>query len=122
LVVAELGPTGTVVGIERGGVLLAIERVVAVIQWQEGEATWPGLAGRLYEVERKRAAIARARSVGAAAIVSAQQQAGVVTLAQRHQAPSLAELDEALRLAGHVDGVGGEPRDQRAGRGAGGGG
>jgi hypothetical protein len=121
LVVAELGPAGLVLELERRFVVRAVDRVVAAAQrhggqGQEGQAPRRVRArGGRAEVERERATVARAGGVGAAAIVGAQLHAGAVSLPQHHQAAPFSELDEAFGLAGHVDGVWREPIDQRAG-------
>ena len=114
LVLAELVPPRTVDGLECARVVFAVVGVVAAVERQQGQAV-PGRLGRgdaALEVERKRLAIARARGVSAAAVVGSEQLARTLLLAEHHQSPPLAELDEALRLAGHVDRVRREPRDQ----------
>src|SRR5262245_31313124 len=63
-------------------------------------------------VEGKLPAVQRSRRVDAATSLLAEQPAAAGAVRQHHQAPTLAELDEAARLAAHVHRPGLEPIDQ----------
>lgn len=121
LVVAlELAVACVVGALERAWILRAILGVRAVVQRQERKSSLARGVRRSLEVERIRLAITRPRRVRAASIVRCEQCTGSAPLRQDHQTPAARELDEALRLAGHIHGFGRQPLDQLVVRSAGG--
>jgi len=104
LIQLELLPALGVLGGESFEIVAAIAGVVATEERQQSDPADARFVSRAapLEVERKRTAVARTRGVRRAPVIGPEQETSLVALREHHQAPPLAELDEALRLAGHV--------------------